>query len=159
MVERPPEVALEVTIAEQSHATAGRIGSCGFESAAQSWLNSEDSKEVCRDACSGYLFRPFAASTVETCIFHTSDRLKAPGLLGPLPKVLVRSLDPLANVRPQSRILFPDHDQTVRLLVGELVQQDGIDDAEDCCVGADAQHQMKIAIRANAGLLRNVRVA
>ena len=51
-------------------------------------------------------------------------------------------------------VAFPDHDQVVRIVIGERVKEDGIDDGENRGVGADAKAESEDSDDGEAGVAK-----
>src|SRR5580693_7148626 len=133
-----PEMALPIGIAQNG---CLRVLWRGVEGRADRRRYSENLEEVRRNAGASHAFRFCSAGAIQVGVFHSRDAFEGAGLALPVGEVRVIGRDALANLCSKRGILFPDHDQTVRIAIGKFAEQDSIDHAEDSGVGADSQRQ------------------
>src|SRR5438270_652308 len=113
---------------------------CGrIEARAERWLHAEQREDVRGSARPVDPFRFRTVRQVEVRVFKSSDRLELRRQPLPLEKIRVSRGHSLANGTAERRIFFPDHHDPFRIAQRKGTKQDGVNDAEDGRVRADAE--------------------
>jgi len=133
---RAPIVPLPERLAEDGDAIGAWCPFFRREHPADERAGAQHREQVCRGPHARHVERLAAAGERVPQLPERCHRRHRTRLLLP-----VEERERRDQIGAAVRILFPQHHQARRVLVGELVQQDGLDHAEDGGVGADAEHQ------------------
>ena len=143
-----PEPPLPQGVAENHGPQAVRLVLAREKTSAERWLGSQHSKQIRRDR---YALNPLGLSTARqvdrTPTSKTCHAVEEAGVLAPVAEVGAGDGSPDQRlVRPE----FRDVNQTVRVAVGQRLQEHGVHGAEDRCVRADAEGQRQDGNRRKA---------
>src|SRR5262249_45718108 len=135
---------LPETVAEHDETGAIWATFFGGELAAENGIDAEERKEVWRDEANGDLLRLLVAFGVA----EINGGAAAAGSRGKIGK-LGGSLLVVAEIRrgdsgeglAAGAVVIPDGNETLGILIGKRLHEDGVDHGEDGGVGADAESQ------------------
>src|ERR1700676_40983 len=126
-------------VAQNHRVTAVRVDLRRIEACSKSRTYAEYCKKIRRGARPFDPFRLSAARKIQVRQFESADRFELRRALLPFAKIAEGGRNTIADECPESRVLFPNHDQTIGLAIRQTAQQDRIDNAEHGRVRADSQ--------------------
>ena len=158
----PNDVALAAvallpqTMVEHDNLVGSRALVRGLKPTAQFWLDPEHRKQICiyRLRLNALWFT--VAYEVKGLIFKCRHLRKNAVLRFPI--CIVRRRRRVARESREGSI-FPNHYQLVRLVKRECSQQNGVDQAKDCGVRANAERQRQDCHGREAGMLQQASTA
>src|SRR6185369_14365770 len=130
------ETAPPQAVANQREITVLMLVVITLKRPAQLWLGAQNVHEIGSDCGPIDSIGFTVTSEVEVAVESRTQLSESLVLLAPVDKIAGRHRSAFG-----SRRSLPEHDQTLRVRIGQWSQDDCVDDTEDCCVRANSQRQ------------------